>query len=183
LSGISLFELLTAAGLLLILSGLFFQTFSPVLERQNWLFGQQSEVTTSLVARERLRAVLNNAQLVSQSDLTPAMPGRKVLLELFRPTPVATSDFGDVPFIDLREMELFDRTHRIQVVLLDSGEMQESDTGNTFRRLIWAMGPGAEVQVTQAPDGRRVDITATGVRLAGRPQESHWTHTMTFLPR
>jgi hypothetical protein len=92
-------------------------------------------------------------------------------------------DFGEVPVVDLREMEIYDRTRRFQLVLRDNGEMEETDQSDSFHRLMWNLGPECQVEVTQSDDLRQIVIQANGVQEAGRPQESHWSHTMTFLPR
>ena len=163
--------------MLIALSVVFLFSINPMLRRQKWLFGKQSEVTSSLVARERLRSALGGVLLV-RPTVPPllASDGGRVLLEFFRPRSVTTSSFGTVPDVDLREMAVFDRDRRFQLVFDGEGNLRESDRPETFRRLIWALGPQSQLEVEISEDLRRVDLLAQGVNSPGRPEQSTWKH-------
>lgn len=180
--GISLPETLTTAALLLVVSGFFLATFQPIIRRQDWFADKQTHTENLLTARERLRSLFAGTLLVSTADLSPSPPGTRIIVEFFRPREVNTSDLGELPEIDLREVRIYHRDFRYRLQLNDSGELIETDQAASYKRLIWSIGPGAEASASTAEDLRQVDIRLSGVSDVGTPNARRWTEDLVFFP-
>lgn len=181
--GITLVEAVISSAILLMLSTLFFAAAIPALQREEWFQDKQTNISGSLVARERLFELLSSCLLVPEPDRS-VIPGPDILLlEFYKPDQVQTDSFSGLAAIDLREAVIYDRTLRYRIILKPDGKLIETDQNSSYRKLIWNLGEGASVTSTQAADLRRVDFEMSGYLKRNTYQEVAWTKGMVFRLR
>ena len=180
--GVSLPETLVTATLLLVISGFFLQTFQPIVKRQDWFADKQVHVENALTARERLRSMFAGTLLLANAELSPHPPGSQILAEFFRPREVSTGDLGELPEVDLREVRIYPRDFRYRLVLTDAGHLVETDQNDSYRRLVWSIGPGAQASASTSADLLQIDLRVSGLSEVGTPRQSSWTENFVFFP-
>lgn len=181
--GATLPELMISAGLLLLLSGLFFQAILPALQREDWFANKQSVVTGYVVAKERLARLLRTSLLVPVAEHSVVEGGDVLLVEFYPQNTIATTDFGDMGFLDRRELPTFQTQVRHQIRLDSDGLLLHKTANGEAIGPIWFMGEGAEVTVRQSDDGDRLDFEFQGIHSQSTQPTTHWQNVLTLLVR
>lgn len=181
--GLTMIEILISGTVLLLISGLFFAIVVPILQREDWFQGQQSNIRSYVVARERLIELVGRGRIIPLAQWSTVPAPDQLLVEFYLPESVSTDSFGDMASVDRREIVVFDDVLRHQVILTGEKKLIVKAQDDSYSRLIWAMESTSNVSATVAPDLKRVDFEMGGKIEAHADQGGDWHKTISvFLP-
>lgn len=128
--GATLIEIVMAAALLLVVTGVLLQVLTTVMRGARPLDERQDNLQRLIVFREDLTRRLSLGKVRRVTDAA---------VEMYLPRTV-TTNFGGVPRIDASEMVEWDEARVVSVVMEAGGTIVEM--GPDGRRVLWPLGAG-----------------------------------------
>lgn len=158
--GTTVLELLIGSALLLMLTGLLFQTVIPVMRDAARVDAKQENLQRLILLREYLNKRLRSCKV---RDVTA------MAVEFYQPDLVDTL-VGEVPRINEAEMVEWDESTLYEITCLPSGEVVDQARGKPdTRRVLWNLGKSGSVKF----DGAALPLVQVEVRtLAGQPKNA-----------
>lgn len=158
-SGATLVELLISAGLLGLLTALFFGAVLPTMKRSDWFLNSQDHLRNFISARQLLNQRLRKAKLIAPADISD--PGDNNLhLEYQRPRESSTN-LGEMIVIDLGETTIW--ADQVFQLVQRNHDLMETDQSGSVHRMVWALEDDDQVSVVVEDDLRGVRFTLSGI--------------------
>ncbi|MDQ7825723.1 MAG: type II secretion system protein [Candidatus Eremiobacteraeota bacterium] len=137
--GMTLTELLVASGLMIFVSLVFFQIFSPTLQRTIRIDKKQEQLQKFILFKEYLTKRLNNVQIkeVTQTEIKFYLPDQ------------AETGSGKLNLIDTSEMTQWNTSAVYTIAINETAEdsviqesLEGSPSSDSRNRKLWSLGPG-----------------------------------------
>lgn len=150
-AGMTIVEIMIAATLLVVLTGVLLQLLVPILRNATRMDEKQDNLQKLIILREDLLHRLKAGKVKAVSELA---------IEFYAPDLVDTG-LGPLPRIDTSEIEAFDETHVHEIVTETDGTLvhQVRHQPHT-RQVLWALGPGGAATF----DGSRLPLLGVSIR-------------------
>lgn len=170
--GATLVEILISAGLLMLMSGVFFYTVTPIVQKKDW-FGEKQDILRGyILAKQKLNILLIGSRLLSQEELAERDLPDDVLLAIARKRTAQTAGLGQLAIVDRREITTYEPASPVFLELDAQGRLKSRAGDNVS--LIWALGQDARVEASSSEDARSVTFNFEAVDRSLPSQPRTW---------